>query len=165
MTVSCQWGVCEWVWSIGGMILTGRKRKYSQQPAPMSLCPPQTLHVLPYNHFSGASPLRGQELTARAMACLPAGFVCYVLNIIFHACVMPYCYKNSTCWFCKSLYAAFMWDIICCQKNIYYRLLLFLVYFLVTGFYFNHMLRASWSLAYEFRNSIKWIVTKIVMVL
>ena len=73
----------------------------------------------------------------------PSRFLFWVLNIISHAYVMPYCYDKRKYWFRRCHYTAFMWDITCCRKI--FNMDCCWVYFciLVTGFYFNRMFRPS----------------------
>ena len=134
--IYCQWGMNEWVWSTGAMVLTGIQQIYwvwsrgamvltriqqiyLDKTVSVSLCPPQTLHVLPDNHWFGAPQLRGQEVTACTMAQLPAGLLCCALNVILHGRTMPYCYEKSKCWFYEGRCTAVMWGgTTCWLKNI-----------------------------------------------
>jgi hypothetical protein len=51
----------------GGMILTGENLRTRIKPVPVLLCPPQIPHRLT-GVLTQASAVRGQRLTARAMA-------------------------------------------------------------------------------------------------
>jgi hypothetical protein len=57
----------EWIWSSGGMILTGENRRTLRNPVPVPLCPPQIPHGLSWE-WTRAAVVRSRRLTSWAMA-------------------------------------------------------------------------------------------------
>jgi hypothetical protein len=127
-----QWEMTEWVWSTGVMVLTEIKWKYSEKTFPVPLCPPQTVH----HHCFGASPLRGQEVTAWTMAWLPAG-CSVVLWIKYSAAAKCHSVRRRVHADFVTVITLHLCGTLPVVRKIFYIDFCFSFHFLVTEFYFN----------------------------
>jgi len=64
--IQCQCQMIEWVWSIGGLIMTGKIKTVREKPGPMPLCLPQIPYGLAYK-WTWASVVKGPGLIVTAI--------------------------------------------------------------------------------------------------